>query len=279
MEKQQFSKAQIAGKSLNLLSKVNPSKAGQMAFEIFCTPREGRVLNEKDRTFLDKAEHKNILVHDIQVKTYHWKAGDKTVLLAHGYESNSARWRALVPTLLRHGYSVIAVDAPAHGLSGNKTVNGVLYAETLEKVIQIFSPHFAIGHSFGGMSLAYYFSTFQYQAIEKMILMATPSRLRLVIDFFYKELKLNEKSRSAMETHFTNQFGFSIDDYTVSEYIKPCTIPGAIIHDEKDLIAPFEEATFIHKNWMNSSLYKTNGLGHFLQSGSVFNQILDILDN
>jgi len=277
MIRQQFTKAQIAGKSLNILSKANPSKAGKMAFDIFCTPREGKVFKAKESAFLNKAEQHTVLVHDIEVSTYHWKGGEKLVLLAHGYESNSARWRALVPTLLRHNYSVVAVDAPAHGLSSNKTVNGVLYAQTLEKVIKRFSPNFAIGHSFGGMSLAYYFSTFKYQTIDKIILMATPSRLRLIINLFYDELNLNDRCRQAMETYFEKQFGFTIDDFTVGEFIKNCQIPGAIIHDESDLIAPITEADHIHENWNNSTLIKTTGLGHFLQSGDVFNHILDVL--
>lgn len=275
MIKQQFTKAQLAGKSLNVLAKANASKAGKMAFEIFCTPREGKVLNKKELAFLNKAEQKDVSVHDIKVKTYHWSGGEKIVLLAHGYESNSARWRALVPTLLRHDYSVIAVDAPAHGLSGNKTVNGVLYAETLEQVIKAFNPHFAIGHSFGGMSLAYYFSTFQYQAVEKLILMATPSRLRLVIDLFFQELGLSDKCKIAMENHFEGTFGFTIDYFTVGQFINHCSIPGIIIHDESDLIAPIAEAHHIHDNWEGSKLITTTGLGHFLQSGNVFNHILD----
>lgn len=276
--KEQFATPKLAGKSINALVHMSPKKAGRLSFQLFCSPREGRILNAKEQRFLDQAEQVDLELGDLPIKTYVWEGGERKVLLAHGYESNSARWRALVPFLIRNGYTVIAIDAPAHGQSGNDTVNGVLYAQSLELTIRHFSPQFAIGHSFGGMSLAYYFSTFEYQPILKMILMATPSRLRIVIDLFYETLGLTTESRQAMEDHFTNHFGFSIDYFTVGEFIKDCKIPGLIIHDKGDTVAPVEEAHHIKNAWESSDLIVTNGLGHYLQSSEVYHSILDCLN-
>lgn len=164
--REQFATPKLAGKSINTLVHLSPDKAGVFAFQLFCTPREGRILKPKELKFLDKAEQLDLFVGEIALRSYYWTGGEETILLAHGYESNSGRWRALVPFLIRNGYSVVAIDAPAHGLSGNDTVNGVLYAQSLEMVIKHYSPDYAIGHSFGGMSLAYYFSTFKYQEIK-----------------------------------------------------------------------------------------------------------------
>lgn len=277
MEKKELSKTIIAGKALNALSKLSPKKAGKSAFELFCTPRQGKSLSPKEIKFLDGAKQIDISVQNILVKTYHWQGDGKLILLLHGYESNSARWRALVPFLLRHNYAVMAMDAPAHGLSGNKTLNGLLYAHCIEKAVQEFSPHIVIGHSLGGMSSGFYFSTFNYQPIERLIMMATPSRLRLVIDLFYRELQLNPVVIKEMESYFIEYIGFDIEHFTVGDYIRNCTIPGIIIHDEKDTVAPLEEAQHIHQNWNRSKLITTSGLGHFLQSGSVFKHIVEEL--
>ncbi len=275
--KEQIATPKLAGKTINALAHIHPEKAGALAFQMFCTPREGRLLNAKEQRFLDQAEQIELRLGEIPIKTYVWKGGESKVLLAHGYESNSARWRALVPFLVRNGYTVIAIDAPAHGQSGSDTVNGVMYAQSLELAIHHFSPQYAIGHSFGGMSLAYYFSTFEYQSISKLILMATPSRLRIVIDLFYETLDLTSKSRMSMEDYFTNKFGFTIDFFTVGDFIKDCKIPGLIIHDAIDTVAPIQEAHHIKKSWEVSDLLITNGLGHFLQSGQVYKSILDTL--
>lgn len=275
--KEQFATPKLAGKSINALAHLSPEKAGRLSFQLFCSPREGRTLNKKEQRFLDQAEQVELQLDHIAIRSYVWEGGKPKVLLAHGYESNSARWRALVPFLVRSGYTVIAIDAPAHGQSGNDTVNGVLYAQSLELAIQHFSPQFAIGHSFGGMSLAYYFSTFEYQSIDKLILMATPSRLRIIIDLFYETLGLTTKSRRAMEDYFTNHFGFTIDFFTVGDFIKQCKIPGLIIHDEEDIVAPIQEAHHIKESWQSSDLLITNGLGHYLQSGQVYKSILNAL--
>lgn len=277
--KEQFATPKLAGKSINALAHLSPEKAGRVAFQLFCSPREGRNLNKKEQRFLDQAEQVELQLGDIVIRSYVWVGGKQKVLLAHGYESNSARWRALVPFLVRNGYTVIAIDAPAHGQSSNDTVNGVLYAQSLELAIHHFSPQFAIGHSFGGMSLAYYFSTFEYQSINKLILMATPSRLRIVINLFYETLGMSTKSRQAMEDHFNNHFGFSIDVFTVGEFIKQCEIPGLIIHDEEDTVAPIQEAHHIKESWQISDLFITKGLGHYLQSGQVYKTILNSLND
>jgi len=275
--KEQFATPRVAGKSINTLVHISPDKAGRFAFHLFCSPRKGRQLKPKEINFLEGATQIDLHLGEISLKSYYWKAGNETVLLAHGYESNSARWRALVPFLMRSGFSVVAVDAPAHGLSGSDTVNGVLYAQALDLVIKHFSPHYAIGHSFGGMSLAYYFSTFSYQTIDKLMLMATPSRLRNVTDLFSDTLALSEKSQKAMDDHFSNHFGFTIDDFTVGDFIKSCRIPGLIIHDAEDTVAPIEGAHQINNSWESSELKVTKGLGHFLQSGEVYKTIVDFL--
>ena len=78
---------------LNTLALFDARKAGAIAFQIFCTPRQGR-LREKDRAFLDTADDQQDLhVNDLNMRCYHWRGPGDTVLLVHGWESNAARWR------------------------------------------------------------------------------------------------------------------------------------------------------------------------------------------
>lgn len=277
--KNKYATPELAGKTINALAKISPVKAGKLGLDIFCTPREGKELTAKELRFIDGAETTVLPFEDYSINMYRWGRGERKLMLAHGYESNSSRWRALVPLLVRQGYEVVAFDAPAHGLSGGKTLNGVQYANASELVIQKENPFAVIGHSLGAMSTAWYFHRIDKITVEKFIILATPSKLRTVMDLFFKALSMTPEAIAGLEKHFIQKFGFDIDTFSVEDYIKKCEVPGSIIHDRSDQVAPFSEAEAIHKSWKGSKLIETNGLGHFLQSGDVYRMILSELEH
>ena len=276
--KDKYATPELAGKAINTLARISSSKAGKLALDIFCSPREGKELSKKEKRFLDRAENTDLAFEDYTVRVYRWGTGSRKLFLAHGYESNSARWRALVPLLVRNDYEVVAMDAPAHGQSGSKMLNGVQYANALKLVIEKEKPFAVIGHSLGAMSTAWYFKDLDNIPISKFITLAIPSKLRTAINLFYEILGMNANAIKAMETHFNKKFGFTIDDFTVAKFFKDCDVNGTMIHDKSDTVVSIEEALSIHQVWNNSFLIETNGLGHFLQSGDVFRMILEELD-
>ena len=277
--KDKYATPELAGKAINTLAKISPMKAGKLGLEIFCTPREGRELTAKEMRFMQGAETTVLPFEDYTINMYRWGSGERKLMLAHGYESNTARWRALIPLLVREGYEIIAFDAPAHGLSGGKTLNGVQYANASELVIQREKPFAVIAHSLGAMSTAWYFQRTDNIPIEKFIMMAAPSKLRTVMNLFFEAVGMSPKAIKGLEKHFTQKFGFDIDTFTVEEYIRKCDVAGCIIHDRLDQVAPFTQAEAIHQSWKGSKLIETNGLGHFLQSGDVYRMILKELEN
>lgn len=272
-----FDPIRLAGRTINTLALFSKHAAGKLAFTIFCTPKAGKVFTKKERQFLDQAQQKQIPFQSTHLQVYTWEGAGKTVLLAHGYESNTARWRPLVRFLNGKGYKVIAFDAPAHGASGGKTVNGVLYAEAMAAVLKHHAVDFVVGHSLGGMAAIYYFSHLATEAVDKLILMAVPSELSTVIDFYYKVLQLNQRSQKAMETYFQQYIGFNIDYFSASQFIKKVEIPGLLILDKNDEIALFEESKAISECWPQGYLFVTEGLGHSLQGRSVYKTILETI--
>lgn len=276
--KDKYATPELAGKAINTLARISSSKAGELALDIFCSPREGKELSKKEMRFLDSAVNTDLAFEDYALRVYKWGTGSQKLFLAHGYESNSARWRALIPLLVRNNYEVVAMDAPAHGQSGGKMVNGIQYANALKLVIEREEPFAIIAHSLGAMSTAWYFKDLDKIPVSKFIMLAASSKLRTAINLFYDVLGMNANAIKAMETQFNKKFGFTIDDWTVAEYFKDCDISGTLIHDKLDPIASIEEAYSIHHVWDRSTLIETNGLGHSLQSADVFRLILTELD-
>lgn len=266
------------GQLVNLIAIFSPYKAGKLAFKVFCTPRKGRNYTSNQERFLAKAKQERLPLHDFEIQTYRWEKGPKKILLAHGWDSNATRWKALISLLLAKNYTVIAFDAPAHGKSGSKIINGVLYAEAMQQVMNRFQAEYVVGHSFGGMSAVYYFSDLVALPVKRLILMGTPSLLSRVLADYYKLIGFKERGQKAISKLFERDFGFNVDYFSAEELIKKVNLPGFVIHDKQDAIAPFSEAVSIHKNWENSVFFETDGIGHSMQVRDVYYKIIDAIE-
>lgn len=264
------------GQYINLLSIFAPSKAGKIAFKVFCTPRKGRTFNKGQARIIAQASQERLPLHDFELQTYVWKKKEdkEKVLLAHGWDSNAARWRPVIGSLRSLGYTVICFDAPGHGKSGSDIVNGELYAEALEKVAKRFQPDYVVGHSFGGFGAGHYFANFDAVPVKRLILMATPSKLSRVLDDYYKLINLVPRVQKAIKKNFKKEFGFEIDYFAIEEFARKIKVPGLVIHDKQDETTPFEEGQAIHKNWEGSDFFVVDGVGHSLQNREVYKQIL-----
>ena len=118
----------ILGTHINALSIWSKRAAARRAFLVFCTPRGGRI-KENQKELLDAAKDKIITISDaVKIQTYKWEGTGPTILLIHGWESNSHRWYKLIEALQKESYTIIAFDAPAHGNSSGKILNVPLYS-------------------------------------------------------------------------------------------------------------------------------------------------------
>jgi len=139
------------GAYFNILALFSKKLAGEKAITVFSSPRKGKVLPIQ-ASFLNKAEDIMIEVGGKQIQTYSWAGTKETVLLLHGWESNSFRWRNLISFLRNANFAIVAFDAPAHGNSSGSIFNVPLYAECAQHVLKHYKPTFMIGHSVGGMA-------------------------------------------------------------------------------------------------------------------------------
>ncbi|MDX1333382.1 MAG: alpha/beta fold hydrolase, partial [Robiginitalea sp.] len=146
--------AKTYGKWFNLVAIFSPDRAARLAMKTFAKVRKGRVKPEQ-QPFLDEARHSVEMVDGEQIQTYQWSGSGPRVLLIHGWESNTFRWRKLIRILREEGFHVIAFDAPAHGYSTGKILHVPLYSECVEHMVQAFDPKYIIGHSVGGMTALY----------------------------------------------------------------------------------------------------------------------------
>ncbi len=266
----------IIGLAINCLSYVWPRYSAELAVILFSTPRKGKLL-DNESNYLKEASQKDIEHKGFLFKTYSWQGNGETILLVHGWESNAFRWKDLIEILKKRNYTIIAVDAPAHGASGNKTFNAILYSECIQKVLDNYTVDHVIGHSVGGNAAAMALNQAQ-KPIKKFVILGSPSNFDGLIHHYVHIMGYNTKVVNAMNAYFLKTFGHPSSYFCAANILPNILAEALIIHDEDDDIIPFKDALENKKALKNAQLIKTQGLGHRLRSHKVYGYILDFLN-
>ncbi|MEY4432056.1 MAG: hypothetical protein RLZZ44_186 [Bacteroidota bacterium] len=265
------------GAYLNLLCCIAPKKATLIAYSLFSQPRKGKLNPSNLPPFLAESEKETFDKNRLNIQTYIWKGDEKNILLIHGWESNSARWKKLIPHLLETGHTIIAIDAPAHGLSAGKEFNVFQYASYIDIVAKKYAPKYIIGHSIGGKTSLYYQATYQNPNIEKMVLLGAPADFKVIFENYIKLLSLNSRMVELLHQHYWDYFQVKVEHFSARHFVTSIKAKGFVIHDVEDKIVLYKESEKINSHWKSSVLETTQGLGHSLQNKIVYKKIVDFL--
>ncbi|NND15960.1 MAG: alpha/beta hydrolase [Eudoraea sp.] len=266
----------IYGTTYNLTALVHPRLAAKWSYTTFCTIRRGGI-NGQQAKFLSTAEVTFRIMEDLKIMEYRWPGEGDTVILVHGWESNSGRWRKLIQMLAEKNFNIIAFDAPGHGNSNGKILNVILYAKCLEVLIQTHKPKHVVGHSVGGMTTIYNEYKNPSQHIEKIVTTGAPSEFYEVMEEFQSILGLNSRVMKAFDELVLEKFGFRMKEFSSSFFVATNTKKGLLVHDREDPVAPYHGSEQVHKAWKNSKLISTIGYGHSLHQEKVNRAIVDFL--
>lgn len=269
----------LIGNYYNLISYLSPHQAADKALYLFSKPRIGRKLSEEQREFLGTAYQEEYSYGKHSIMTYRWLGTKSTILLAHGWESNSHRWKNIICELKKRGHNVIALDAPGHGNSGSRFFNAILYSEFINVVATRFQPEIIIGHSVGGMSTVFFQNKYQLESVKKLILLGAPSEFTDVLKRYTDMLGYNRRITEQLNLTIIERFGGQPENFSTAKYLEAINSKGLIIHDEQDAVIPYSDALLIKNSFQNSKLITTKGLGHSLNDESVSNHIYDFIEN
>lgn len=261
---------------INALALVNPKASARKAFKVFSKPRRGRI-GAHHEEFLNPNLEPVVAVEDLKIQPYKWSGSGKTVLLVHGWESHSHRWKEMIFRLQKEDYTIIAFDAPAHGYSSGKYFYVPLYHQTLDKMLEIYRPDYLIGHSMGGMTVLYNQSQESSIKTEKLVILGAPDKLESILKDYQKILGLNARALQTLDRFFQNTFDFKTRDFSSSVFATKIKVPTMVIHDKEDPITPFSGSQTIHKALQKSQFIETEGLNHSLYDTDVNEKIITFL--
>jgi len=265
------------GLSLNALAVLAPRKTAQIGFELFCRPFR-TTISEKHKSFFNTASKSSFAFKGVNIQTYRWGTGPKNILLLHGWQSHSYRWKIYIESLSKE-HTVYALDAPGHGLSEGKMLHVPLYSDVIEAQIKrIGNIDTIVTHSLGGFATFYAFYRNPELMAKRIIAMASPGEAQEFFDFYRKSLALSGRCSKLVINRFEETFQRSPSFFSASIFASSLRIPGLIIHDEEDKETSFDHAQRIHNSWKNSKLIKTKGFGHNLKSPEVIKEVLQFVN-
>ena len=267
------------GTYYNLISYLSKKYAADRALYLFSKPRSGRKLKEEQREFLGTAYQEELKFDTHSIMTYRWLGDKPTILLVHGWESNSHRWKNLITELKKKGHTVVALDAPAHGYSGSRFFNAILYSEFINVVSTRFKPEIIIGHSVGGMATAFFQNKYQLPSIKKIVLLGAPSEFKDILKRYTDMLGYNQRIIKQLHRTMVEKFGDRPENFSTAKFLEATDSKGLIIHDELDKTIPYGDAVLIKNSFKNSRLITTSGLGHSLSDTSVSKHIHEFIEN
>ena len=267
----------IIGTSINGISLFSPRAASKLALLLFSKPRKIKI-KDTENDFLMTAFTEVIDYKDLNIMTYRWLGKKETVLLAHGWESNSFRWKSLIKKLKALDYNIVALDAPAHGKSSGTKFNALLYSECIYSVAQKFDANIIIGHSVGGMATAFCMGMHTLPAVNKLVLLGAPSNFVGVFHRYMTMMGYNKRVSRAMDNLVYERFNSKPEHFSAARFIEDINIEGLLIPDVKDQIIPYSDVEDFKNYYKKARLISTEGFGHGLRHEDVNNHIIDFVN-
>jgi pimeloyl-ACP methyl ester carboxylesterase len=236
--------------------------ASKAAFRLFLTPPRRKV-EPADAPIIAQADRATLRCGSDKFTVWHWGQGQPTVVLLHGWGSHAARFATFVAPLRAAGYSVIGIDAPAHGTSPGTLSDLPRFRDSLAEVLRRHAPvHAVIGHSLGGGAvLTVLAETAEYHP-KKICLFGVPSDMDYILGSFAMMLGLKYVTRAHLRERFAKRFGRPAASISVAAAAAHVRIPCSSSTTRRTTSHPFDQGTALAAAIPHAILWRTQGLGH-----------------
>jgi pimeloyl-ACP methyl ester carboxylesterase len=269
--------AESIGKYLNLLSLIAPSYTAKKTLEIFAKVRKGKIDKDKIFPILEEGKQNRFHCNGHEIQRYHWKGSGKKVLLLHGWESNTHRWRNLIRSLKTKNFDIHAIDAPAHGYSSGTYHYLTNYAAAATKMIEEYDIEIVVGHSMGGMAMLFAKSIKPLETVKQLVSIGAPTDFSLIVAGYQNTIRFNKRVYRLLDQLIEKEIKVGIKEFSTSKFTYENLGELLILHDRLDPTIPLWQAERIQKN-VGGDLFITEGFGHSMHQKEVCQKIMEFLN-
>lgn len=243
-----------------LLWRLAPGKAIESGVRQLLTPPRHRFPDVELRLMEDASLLPVPMVTGRLIGWRWGRARDPVVVLVHGWGGRGTQLRAFIAPLLARGLSVVAYDAPGHGMTGGAESSLPHFLRALEAMLDHLGPvHALIGHSMGGAAAAMIMSR-RAAGVERGVLIAPPASLRDSTRRIADSLGWTQALAAAVQRRIEYHFGLAWSEFQAERSGGSQEL--LVIHDGKDSEVPIADGLRHARAWPRARLLQTTGLGH-----------------
>jgi pimeloyl-ACP methyl ester carboxylesterase len=241
---------------------VSARFAGLLAFRMFMTPPR-RAIDPADADTVARAQKSTLRFGTEEFTLWKWEHGGPKVVLLHGWGSRASRFADFIAPLHAAGFTVIGIDAPAHGDSRGRSADLPRFRDSLAQVLREHEPiHAVIGHSLGGGAVLTVLAETADHHPKKICLFGVPGDMDYILESFAMMLGLKPPALANLRARFMKKFGRSASAVSVAAAAPSVRVPVLVVHDEDDNVAPFAQGSALAAAIPGAQLLTTRGFGH-----------------
>ena len=208
-------------------------------------------------------------------------AGNRVIIVSHGWGDNSKSFQEMIISLTEQGYTVAAIDHIGHGRSSGNNSHLLSFIETLELLLEQFNEErievdAIIGHSMGAIATLN-LPSYLLES-KKIILISSPINFFELMFEKVEQAGISRKLLTRVLESISHKHGKQWQQLTTENNRDKLALNLTFIHDRQDRYAPFADVTQYLQQEKNT-LIETQGLGHrrILSDTNVIKNITQVL--
>ena len=243
------------------LEALAPSLADRWFVKLFFTPMGGP-LPPAEQQKQQEAASFELDVAGKTVRGYAWGNGP-VVLLVHGWAGRSTQFLHFIDPLVQAGHTVLAFDAPAHGLSAGKMTNLLEFKDAILTIERLRGPITAVvAHSLGGAASLLAIQHGLHP--QKVVLISLPSIGDDILREYAQRFNASTRATGYLNQWIKTNLGKPFEAFSAlhtGQHLSKKT-EVLLIHDEHDREVPIRHAERFGQTYPQATLIRTKGLGH-----------------
>jgi pimeloyl-ACP methyl ester carboxylesterase len=242
------------------LSRISNTLAARLVSWLFLRPPPRQRLPLRAQLVLAAGQRLEVAFQDTSLGVWRWGRGP-VVLLVHGWGGSAGQLQAFVQPLVSAGFTVVAFDAPGHGVSGGTWASLPRLAAAVTHVAETVGPvHAIIAHSLGGPAAGLALGRGLH--VERLVEIGPPSDAARWFHSHAQALGLSAELEHLAQRQVEHRLGMGLEELDAEHIGSAIDVPVLVVHDRLDREVPWVEGARVARSLRLARLMSTLGLGH-----------------